>query len=174
MATHFYTASSLDGFIATQEHSLEWLFAQDFDFEGPMAYPKFIEGIGALVMGASTFQWLLKNQDDWTYDQPAWVFTHRDLPVPAGANVVLAQEPVARVHAQAVAAAGDKDIWIMGGGDLAGQFADAQLLDEVWIQYAPVMLGSGQQLLPRRLQLDLIDHSVPNDRQQNVQIHGLS
>lgn len=78
MATHFYTASSLDGFIATQEHSLEWLFAQDFDFEGPMAYPKFIEGIGALVMGASTFQWLLKNQDDWTYDQPAWVFTHRD------------------------------------------------------------------------------------------------
>ena len=46
MATHFYTSSSLDGFIATPDHSLEWLFAHDFDLEGPMAYPSFIEGIG--------------------------------------------------------------------------------------------------------------------------------
>lgn len=48
MTTHFDTASSLDGFIATPEHSLEWLFKQDFDFEGPMAYPEFVKGIGAL------------------------------------------------------------------------------------------------------------------------------
>ena len=59
MTTHFYTASSLDGFIATPEHSLEWLFKQDFDFEGPMAYPEFVKGIGALFMGASTYEWLL-------------------------------------------------------------------------------------------------------------------
>lgn len=59
MTTHFYTASSLDGFIATPEHSLEWLFKQDFDFEGPMAYPEFVKGIGALFMGASTDEWLL-------------------------------------------------------------------------------------------------------------------
>ncbi len=56
MTTHFYTASSLDGFIATPEHSLEWLFKQDFDFEGPMAYPEFVKGIGALFMGASTYE----------------------------------------------------------------------------------------------------------------------
>lgn len=65
MTTHFYTASSLDGFIATPEHSLEWLFKQDFDFEGPMAYPEFVKGIGALFMGASTYEWLLSNQDEW-------------------------------------------------------------------------------------------------------------
>ena len=59
MTTHFYTASSLDWFIATPEHSLEWLFKQDFDFEGPMAYPEFVKGIGALFMGASTYEWLL-------------------------------------------------------------------------------------------------------------------
>ncbi len=163
MATHFYTASSLDGFIATPDHSLAWLFAQDFDFDGPMAYPAFIEGIGALVMGASTFEWLLKNQKQWTYDQPAWVFTHRDLPIPDGANIRLTQGPIPEVHARADAAAGGKGVWIMGGGDLAGQFADAELLDEVWVQFAPITLGAGQPLLPRQLQLDLIDQARNRD-----------
>lgn len=55
------------------------------------------------------------------------------------------------------AAAGDKDIWIVGGGDPAGQFVDAGLLHEVWLQYAPVTLGSGAPVLPRSLDLELID-----------------
>mgnify|MGYP002040057402 CR=1 FL=1 len=37
MATHFYTASSIDGFIATDQHSLDWLLKQDIDEEGPMS-----------------------------------------------------------------------------------------------------------------------------------------
>lgn len=157
MATHFYTASSIDGFIATSEHSLEWLFKQDFDFNGPMAYPAFIEGIGALVMGASTYEWLLQNQDEWGYEQPTWVFTHRQLPVPQGADIRFAQGDVRAVHEAMLVAAGQKDIWIVGGGELAAQFADVELLDELWVQYAPVTLGSGQSLFPRALQLELID-----------------
>ncbi|MDF1490388.1 dihydrofolate reductase family protein [Tessaracoccus caeni] len=157
MATHYYTASSLDGFIATGDHSLEWLFTQDFDVEGPMAYPRFIEGIGVLVMGASTYEWLLRHQDEWTYTQPAWVFTHRELPVPTGADVRFVHGDVATVHPELVRAAGEKDVWVMGGGDLVGQFADAGLLDDVWVQFAPITLGSGQPLLPRTLQLELVD-----------------
>ena len=163
MTTHFYTASSLDGFIATPEHSLEWLFKQDFDFEGPMAYPEFVKGIGALFMGASTYEWLLSNQDEWGYEQPVWVFTHRDLPVPEGADIRFVQGSVTQAHAEAVLAAQGKDIWVVGGGDLAGQFADAELLDEVWVQFAPVTLGSGQPLLPRNLQLEIIDHARNRD-----------
>lgn len=67
MRTHFYTASTLNGFLATEDHSLEWLFAQDFDMEGPMAYPAFVEGMGALVTGASTYEWLYKNGGEWAY-----------------------------------------------------------------------------------------------------------
>lgn len=158
MATHFYTASSLDGFIATANHSLDWLLAQDIDQDGPMAYPEFERRIGALAMGASTFEWVMRHENGvWGYTQPAWVFTHRDLAVPDGSDIRLIQGSVTQVHADMVEAAGEKDVWVVGGGDLAGQFADAGLLDEVWVQFAPVTLGAGVPLLPRALDLELVD-----------------
>ncbi len=157
MTTYYYTASSLDGFIATPDHSLEWLFTQDFDTEGPMAYPAFVKQIGALAMGASTYEWLLKNGGEWGYSQPTWVFTHRDLPVPEGADIRFVQGGVSAVHPEMIAAADGQGIWVMGGGDMAGQFADAGLLDEIWVQFAPVTLGAGQPLFPRKLQLDLVE-----------------
>jgi len=52
-------------------------------------------------------------------------------------------------------AAGNRNVWIVGGGDLAGQFADAGLLDEVIVYVAPVTLGAGAPLLPRRVELRL-------------------
>lgn len=157
MTTHFYTAASLDGFIATDDHSLEWLFVQDFDLQGPMAYPGFIEGIGALVMGASTYEWLRRNQEDWEYTQPTWVFSHRSLSAPDGADVRFVAGHPAGAFDQILASAAGKDVWVVGGGDLAGQFAEAGLLDELWVQFAPVTLGSGRPLFTRALQLDLVE-----------------
>ena len=158
MATHFYTASSLDGFIATAEHSLDWLLKQDFDQDGPMAYPAFEKTIGALAMGASTYEWVMRHEEGrWGYTQPTWVFAHRPLTVPEGADIRAVQGDVAEVHAAMTDAADGRDLWVVGGGDLAGQFADAGLLDEVWVQYAPVTLGSGAPLLPRALDLELVD-----------------
>lgn len=159
MATHYYTASSLDGFIATTDHSLDWLLSQDIDQDGPMAYGAFEEKIGALVMGASTYEWLLAHQGDepWAYAQPTWVFTHRDLPVLPGADIRFARGEVAAVHRDVVDAAGSRDVWIVGGGELAGQFVDAGLVDELWVQYAPVTLGAGAPLLPRTVDLELIE-----------------
>jgi dihydrofolate reductase len=58
-------------------------------------------------------------------------------------------------HEKMLHAAEGKNVWVVGGGDLAGQFADAGLLDEVWVSIACVTLGSGAQLLPRRLELRL-------------------
>jgi dihydrofolate reductase len=54
-----------------------------------------------------------------------------------------------------VGAAGDRNVWIVGGGDLAGQFADVGLLDELIVAIAPVTLGAGAPLLPRRVELRL-------------------
>jgi dihydrofolate reductase len=153
--TLYYTAASLDGFIATADHSLDWLVTQDHDPAGPMGYEPFIARIGALAMGASTYRWVL-DHDQWPYTLPAWVFTHREFPPPPE-GVRFTSADVADVHRELVAAAGDRDVWLVGGGDLVGQFADRGLLDEVWVQYAPVTLGSGAPLLPRRLDLTLVD-----------------
>lgn len=159
MATHYFTASSIDGFIATPDHSLDWLLSQDIDDQGPMSHGAFERGIGALAMGASTYEWVRRQDPDapWPYAVPTWVFTHRPLSAPDGADVRFVHHDVADVHPLMVEAAGTKDVWLVGGGELVGQFADAGLVDEVWVQYAPVTLGAGAPLLPRRLDLELID-----------------
>jgi len=157
MAIHYYTASSLDGFIATTDHSLQWLFKQDFDQAGPMNYPDFMTRIGALVMGSSTYEWLRNAEESWSYELPAFVLSSRELATPSGADVRLRNGRVQDLHGEFLEAAAGKDIWVMGGGDLAGQFADADLLDELWVQFAPVTLGSGQRLFPRARDFELVE-----------------
>ncbi len=157
MTTHFYTASSLDGFIATADHSLDWLFRQDFDLEGPMAYPRFLERIGALVMGASTYDWLLRNQQGWAYEIPTWVLTHREPAVPDGADVRFGRGDVRTLFPEIEESAAGKDVWVVGGGGLAAQFAEAGILDELWVQFAPVTLGTGRPLFPRDTDFELLE-----------------
>jgi dihydrofolate reductase len=160
MATQYFTASSVDGFIADLDNSLSWLLSRAIDRNGPMGYDRFFDSVGALVMGATTYRWLAEHEQSeggeqpWPYDIPCWVFTHGDVPEMAG-DIRLVQGPVSPIHREMVAAAGDRNVWVVGGGELAGQFSDAGLLDEVWVQYAPVTLGAGAPLLPRRLELRL-------------------
>jgi dihydrofolate reductase len=157
--TVYYTATSLDGFIADDQDSLAWLFVQDQDERGPLNYAEFIENVGAIVMGSTTYEWILAHNertgDAWAYDVPSWVVTSRDLPVPEEAGARLFSGAASELHPHLVAAADGKDVWVVGGGDLAGQFADVGLLDEVIMYVAPVTLGSGRPLLPRRLELRL-------------------
>ncbi|HEY9825294.1 MAG TPA: dihydrofolate reductase family protein [Stenomitos sp.] len=157
MKTQYYTATSLDGFIATEDDSLDWLFSLgDLD---DSSYPAFIADVGALVMGSHTYEWIIRNADKvaaetgslWPYNQPVWVFTSRKLPVIQGADIRFVQGDVRQVHKEMQEAAKDKNIWIVGGGDLAGQFYDAQLLDELIVQIGSATLGSGKPLFPRRV-----------------------
>jgi len=157
MATQYFTATSLDGFIATEDDSLDWLFP--LGNVADTSYPQFITQVGALAMGASTYEWMLRHADHvsaetgsaWPYTQPAWVFTHRTLPAIAGADLRFVQGDVRAVHAAMVEAAAGRNVWIVGGGDLAGQFADVGLLDEILVQVGSVTLGRGKPLFPRRL-----------------------
>ena len=157
MKTQYYTASTLDGFIATEDDSLEWLFALGEIAES--SYPEFISGVGALAMGAATYEWLLRHADKvaaetgspWPYAQPTWVFTNRRLPAIPGADLRFVAGDVRPVHAAMLGAAGGRNLWVVGGGELAAQFHDAGLLDEVIVQIASVILGQGKPLFPRRV-----------------------
>lgn len=81
--TIYYAATTLDGFIADPDDSLEWLFRQEQDAGGPLNYEAFYDTVGALVMGATTYEWILEHEGGgWPYTTPAWVMTHRELPSP--------------------------------------------------------------------------------------------
>lgn len=157
MKTQYFTATSLDGFIATEDDSLDWLFP--LGDLSTSSYPEFIAEVGALAMGSATYEWMLQNADKvasetgspWPYTQPAWIFTHRTLPSIEGANIRFVNGDVRHVHNNMRVAAGSKNIWIVGGGDLAGQFHDAGLLDELIVQIGSVTLGRGKPLFPRRV-----------------------
>lgn len=153
MKTQYYTAASLDGFIATPDHSLDWLFP--LGALEDTGYAEFIAGVGALAMGASTYEWMLRHVvgagQPWPYTQPAWVFTHRALPGVAGADIRFVQGDVRPVHAAMAQAAAGHHLWLVGGGDLVGQFHDAGLLDELIVTVGSVTLGAGQPLLPRAI-----------------------
>src|SRR5207244_2522395 len=130
--TQYYTATTLDGFIADEHHSLDWLFTRDQDRAGPLNYAEFVAGVGALAMGANTYEWSLNHELEpedaadrkWPYDVPCWVLTHRQFRTVPDAAIIFTQADVAAVHAEMVAAAAGRNVWIVGGGDLAGQFAD--------------------------------------------------
>jgi len=157
MKTQYYTASSLDGFIADPQNSLDWLLQFG---EGPGAdYQTFIHEVGAIAMGSITYGWILNHYirpdaerpRPWPYEQPTWVFTSRALPMVRGADLRFVSGDVRPVHRQMTEAAGGKNVWIVGGGGLAGQFHDHGLLDEMIVTIAPVILGGGAPLLPRSI-----------------------
>lgn len=157
MKTQYYTAATLDGFIATLDDSLDWLFP--LGDIGATGYPAFIEQVGALAMGAHTYEWMLRHAvgpeaerpEPWPYQQPTWVFTTRTLPRVPGADIRFVRGDVRPVHEEMAQAAQGKNVWLVGGGELVGQFHDHGLLDEIFVQVGSVTLGAGKPLLPRNI-----------------------
>jgi dihydrofolate reductase len=155
MRTVYHTAATLDGFVATTDHDIGWLM--QFSDEGQEGFGDFLAGVGAIAMGAHTYEWMLRHHvaptdgepQPWPYEAPTWVFSSRSLPRVGGAEVHLVRGDVRPIHDAMAAAAAGRDVWVVGGGDLAGQFLDAGLLDRIVVTVAPVTLGRGMPLLPR-------------------------
>lgn len=158
MKTQYYAATSLDGYIAAPGDDLGWLMQfGDGEPGEESSYPAFIKEVGALAMGSATYEWVLRHHvrpptgepKPWPYERPTWVFSRRDLPGVEGADLRFVRGDVRPVHRAMVEAAGGKNVWLVGGGELVGRFHDHGLLDELIIQVAPVTLGAGAPLLPR-------------------------
>jgi dihydrofolate reductase len=155
----YFTACTLDGFIADENNSLDWLFEVPHDADDHY-WDQWFPGVGGLVMGATTYEWMLElysladSTERWREfygDRPGWVFTHRELPLVPGVDVTLVEGDVREVYAEIAAKLRDANLWLLGGGDLVGQFFDAGLLDEIILGMTPVTLGKGAALLPRRI-----------------------
>lgn len=156
----YETATSFDGYLADERHSLSWLFVVPGGDNPDLAPPK----AAVQVMGSTTYEWVLaelgalENMNVWHDAMPSTtvVFTTRQLPAPEDANVQFMAGDVAEAVPELQHLAGDGIIWVVGGGDLASQFIAARALDEMVFSVAPVALGVGAPLLSQRLESDQV------------------
>ena len=119
-----------------------------------------VSSVGGLAMGATTYEWMVERHgmvdrpEEWHRfygNRPGWVFTHRHLPLIPGVEITLVEGDVGRAYEGMAERLSGANLWLVGGGDLVGQFHDAGLLDEIILGMTPVTLGRGAPLLPRRI-----------------------
>ena len=136
----YYVAASLDGFIATLEAGIDWLAS----FEGRAedhGYGAFYATVDAVVVGGRTYDACLKH-GEWPFPgKPCWVMTKQDRDESRAEVTFTDLDPVG--VAREVERRGAKRAWLVGGGELAGAFRDAELIDEYVISRVPVILGDG-------------------------------
>ena len=168
----YYCAATLDGYIADSNDEIDWLTGYEGTYEAdeadatPMgeggSYDAFYEGVGALVSGSVTYEFVLEHfkGDSWPYaGKPCWVLSSRDLPTPDAddADVRIVRGSIRELFEEMSDSAGDRNLWVVGGGNVASQFTDEGLLDELHLTVVPVVLGEGKPLfdkgLPEALQL---------------------
>ena len=146
----YHTAASLDGFVADPDGGVDWLSAVDQEgvAEGEQedhGYHAFYDSIEALVMGRRTYDFVVGAVEEWPYPgKPAHVLTSRAITSPWKEVVVSSATPAATVAA--LGAEGHGRLWLVGGGELAGSFLRAGLVDELHVTWIPVTIGRGRPL----------------------------
>ena len=139
-----YIASSLDGYIAGKDDDLSWLVPfQDVDYH----YEAFFSNIGAIIEGRRTYDIEIKNGWESAHPVPLFVLS-KDTSTrkPARSDVVFTNDDIARVLASAREKAAPKDVWIIGGANVAQQFINRGLIDEIILTLVPLFLGEGIRL----------------------------
>jgi dihydrofolate reductase len=148
----YYVASSLDGYIAAVDGSVDWL--SRFHSAGENHGASELEGSAdALLLGSHTYEFALKLGQWPSPEKLSWVFTRRDLPVLHPSITLTAQSP--REVVELLASRGLGRAWLMGGGKLAASFHAERLISRYIISVFPVLLGSGISLFA--------PHSSPPD-----------
>jgi len=141
-----YIAASLDGFIATLDDSLDWLFKYDGMDLGEHDYSLFLQRIRTVVMGRGTYDVIAKDPDPWAYGQQrVIVVTSRPIPSPKG---VLETRGDIDLLITELRILEDGDVWMLGGGQLQMAFMERGALDEIEIYIMPELIGGGRPLFP--------------------------
>ena len=141
-----YIASSLDGFIATGDDKLDWLFQYNDMELGEHDYKSFLKRVRTLVMGRGTYDFLANDPAPWDYeDHRVLVVTSRPIDDPKGKLEVRSDVDALIAELRALE---DGDVWMMGGGQLQMAFLEKGALDEIEIYLIPELLGGGRPLFP--------------------------
>lgn len=138
----YNVAASLDGFIATPEGGYDWIVADDsIDFDALFAE------FDCFVLGRKTYEVMLAQREANPLRGRELLVASRTLDQAAHPDVCVVAEGIEARVAELKARPG-RDIWLFGGGELAGQLLDAGLVDSVEVAVMPVLLREGLPLLP--------------------------
>ena len=158
-----YIATSLDGYIARPDGSLDWLNALPNPEQSDFGYHEFYDTIDTVVMGRVTYEEILGFDVPWPYANcQAYVVTsHTDYEITTENTSVLSIDQIR--DAKTMIQTGEKDVWIVGGGQLITACLNYAMIDEMIISIIPIILGEGIQLFPnhpKETKLTLIKHEA--------------
>ncbi|MCA0988136.1 dihydrofolate reductase family protein [Guptibacillus algicola] len=149
-----YIATSVDGYIATTDDSLDWLFRGEI--EGDAGYSEFYEGIDTVLIGRRTYDWFME-QEKGNYPYKgieSYVFTKT--PVENTDYVTFINEDIATFTRELKQQEG-KTIWLVGGSEIVYTLMREKLVDEFIISVAPSLLGKGIPLFKEsEIEADLV------------------
>ena len=146
-----YIATTIDGYIARKNDSLDWLFALP-KVEGiDHGYRQFFSEIDTVVVGRRTYEEDLKLGAEWTTHKRIWLLTRNEdyRPKTNKTEIIrqLNKEVIGRIKAES-----QKDIWVVGGGPVITEFLNLEEIDEMRLFIVPTLIGSGIRLFPNDLE----------------------
>ena len=173
MTNYVYIATSLDGFIATSDGSIDWLDEIPNPSHSDYGYAEFMKGIDAIVMGRNTFEKVL-SFGDWVYDKPVFILSNTLTELPQD---ILDKATIVRVEINKLIEQlnfqGYKNLYI-DGGQIVQIFLKEDLIDEMIITTIPIILGDGFPLFGKlNKKLNFKHHKTEIYHQNLVKSHYL-
>lgn len=138
MKTSIYIATSLDGFIATQDHGLDWLDIVKMEGED-YGYSAFMSSVDCILIGRNTYE-IVRGFGEWPYEgKKVLVLTHRSFaPLRDEKQVSGPLKPIL----QDLAVDGVKRVYLDGGATIRQALAEGVVTD-LTVSIIPILLGNG-------------------------------
>ncbi len=145
MAIYFYGCISLDGFLADKNHNIDWL--HEIGSVEETSYDAFYRKMDILIMGRKTYDEIkdMDNLADFYGATKNYVLTHQEIE-----NTNLFEFISEDIVDFLSTIPSDKNIWIVGGNSLIAPLLDNQLIDNMYLQLAPILLGEGIPLFTQK------------------------
>lgn len=162
-----FIATSLDGYIADEKGSVDWLIQQDPEIEENTQYLNFIKNIDTIIMGYTTYHQVVTelSPQNWLYEKMmTYVYTHRKLE--SKYNIQFTNQNLKELITDLKNKEG-KDIWVCGGANLINQLIELNLIDQYYITMIPILLGKGIRLFDKQ------DNQTKLELMKTETFHGM-
>ena len=158
MSNKVFIATSLDGYIADSNNSIDWLHAVPNPEGNDAGYASFTAGIDALLMGRTTYEMVMGFDIPWPYEKPVFVLstTLKEVPEELKGKVEIVNSSLEEVLAY-INGKGFNNLYIDGGRTIQSLMAK-DLIDDLILTRIPVVLGAGVPLFGELAEPQWFEH----------------